>query len=163
MSNQSSLSALPPATLRAALKASKERVKLEKEKLQRDMRDIQKRLDELKDEEDVPASEKEPEEVIAGPSRHQENQFLVIDTSSEDEPNVRPVRGDRQLTFKKTRSGPASSKRYVSSAGKINLMTQNAVYPVHGARRGECIVSGRRVSVGSQVACLAAVAKQHVI
>lgn len=166
MSNQSSLSTLPPATLRAALKASEERVKREKEKLQREMRNIQKRLDQLKDEEDVPASEKEPERVIAGSSRRQKNQLLVIDTSSEDEPDVRPpVRDDRQLTIAKirSRSRPASSKRYVSSAGQINLMTQNAVYPVHGVRRGEYIVSGRRASVGSQVACLAAVTKKHVI
>ena len=73
------LSSLPPATLRAALHASEERVSREKEEIQRKIERLQKRLNELEGE-DAPKSE---EDAVSG-SRSKFRRTRVV-SSSEDE------------------------------------------------------------------------------
>jgi len=75
------LSSLPPATLRAALDASEKRVRREKEQIQREIRKLQKRLDELEEGEGAP----EPEKNVAGRSRRKATKRPRVDSSSEDE------------------------------------------------------------------------------
>ena len=100
MPTHDDLSALPPATLRAALDASEKRVKREKEKIQREIRKLQKQLDEL--EKGADESEIEPERNVGGGSRRK-GKRLRIESPSDDEgvderyPSRRPVAKARRV------------------------------------------------------------------
>jgi hypothetical protein len=113
MSTHEDLSSLPPVVLRAALNASKKRVKQEKEKTKREIQELQKKLDDLEKGEDPPgASQRKPKR-------------LRVDSSSEDEV-VEGTRRGRRSFGKMRRVNPVrtpSPLRYVGSRdGKFVLM-----------------------------------------
>jgi hypothetical protein len=80
------LSSYPPAVLRAALEESEKRIQPEKDKLEKEIRQRKKRLDEL--EKGVVAREQEPERSTAsGPSKARGlgKRKRVVSDSSDDE------------------------------------------------------------------------------
>lgn len=109
MTNHKNLSSLPPATLRAALEESEERVRREKEKVQKKIRRLQNRLDKLEQGEYASEQEVEPERKIASGSQRREKRPRVVDSSS-DEENTDEWR-ERHWPIAKARKlnhGPAS-------------------------------------------------------
>ena len=135
------LSSLSPATLRAALDASEKRVRREKEKIQRDIRKLQNRLDEL--EEGEAKVTPEPEKNAAGGSRHKTKRPRV-DSSSDDEaiderynrwPIAKARKRDQVLV---------PPLRYVHSRGETFVMTGCTAHHAQGIERRGCVASGTR-------------------
>ena len=126
MPNQDDLSSLPSTTLRAALIAAEKREKREKEekekhaekkKLQREIRDIRKRLNEL--EKEVDSSEAEPEGKAA--ARSQQPQRKEKRPRSESSSDDEVALGDRYKP-----DWPIAKARKVDPPGPSN---QRCVYP----------------------------------
>ena len=84
MSSHRDLSSLPPAVLRAALEASEKRVQRERDKIKKEMCQLQKRLDKLEKKPDPPKQEK-PEKPVASGSEDKIKQQKV-DPESGDKP-----------------------------------------------------------------------------
>ena len=124
------LSTLPPATLRAALDASEKRVRREKEQIQKEIRKLQKRLNELEEGEGAP----EPEKNVANGSRRKAKRPRE-DSSSEDEA-VEERYGHWPIAkARKTLDpGPAPPPRYARSRSEMLVMM---VYTEHHAQSAE--------------------------
>jgi len=133
------LSHLPPATLRAALNASEKRVRREKEKIQSEIRKLQKRLEELEEGEET-SPEIEVKKSVAGGSRRRKKRLR--NASSSDDEVV-----DEKYSRTKARRvgpGPVSSQRYVCSGDGTLVMTGHAVYRIQCAERDGSIENGKR-------------------
>jgi hypothetical protein len=77
MSTRNDLSSLPPAVLRAALEASEKRIQRERDKIKKEIRQLQKRLDKLDQGADTPEQEK-PEKPIASGSKGKKRRRKLI-------------------------------------------------------------------------------------
>ena len=135
MSTPGDLSSLPPATLRAALDASENRVTREKEKIQGEIRKLQKRLKELEKGEGPPG----PEKNVANRSQRRVKRSRDMDSSGEDD-----EAGDATYSpwpiakARKVDSGPLSLLRYAHSRDETLVMTG---YPAHRAQAVERVES----------------------
>ena len=144
------ISSLPPATLRAALVASEKRE--EKEKLRREIRKLQKRLDELEEPGDT--SEVELVRNVASGSRHKVKRLRV--DSSSDEEVAQEMRNRRWPIARARRVDPipVSPQRYVHSGGGILVMTRSLQSIVHGMSKEGCSLSVGRQLQHSEVSRL---------
>jgi len=131
------LSHLPPATLRAALNASEGRIRREKEKIQSEIRKLQKRLEELEEGENPPP-ETGLEKSVAGGSQRKVKRPRV-DSSSDNE-----VVDEKYGRTKARRvdPGPVSSQRYVCSGDETLVVTGCTFYRAQCARSEECVANG---------------------
>jgi len=138
--HDSDLSSLPPATLRAALDASEKRVRREKDKIQRDIRKLQKRFDELEEGEAEVALE--PKNVAGGSQRKAKRPR--VDSSSDDEFVDERYSRWPIAKARKVDQVPAPPPRYVHSRGETFIMTGCTAHHAQGVKRKECVASGTR-------------------
>ena len=133
--NDTDLSSLPPATLRAALGASEKRVRREKEQIQKEIRKLQKRLRELDEGEGAPEPEKN---VASGSLRKAKRQR--VDSSSDEDVGVGERYGRGRWPIAKARKadpGSAPSSRYACSRSEILVMMVYTEHHAQSAERGE--------------------------
>jgi len=130
------LSSLPPATLRAALHASEERVSREKEEIQRKIEKLQKRLNELEEGEDAP----KPEEDAVSGFRARFRRTMVV-SSSEDEAVEARLCGRLPIAKpQKVDPGRVSPLRYVRSQDETLVSNDG----VHSPSCTKCRTKGIR-------------------
>ena len=143
MSSHDDLSSLPPATLRAALDASEKRIKKEKQQIHREIRRLQRRLEQLEEGEDVP--EMELEKNIAGGSRRKGKRPRV-DSSSDDGASVymKPYNPRSTAKARRVDPEPVSPQRYVRSGDETLLIMEYIAHRARSAKRRGCVVSGTR-------------------
>ena len=116
MPTNKDLSSLPPATLRAALVASEKRE--EKEKLRREIRKLQRRLDEQEE-----AGETSEMELVRNEASGSQRgaKRLRVDSPSDDE--VAEETHKRRWPIARVDPMPVSHKRYARSGGGSVVIT----------------------------------------
>ena len=143
------LSSLPPATLQAALSASKKRVRREKEKLQTEIRKLQKQLNQLDEGPDT--SETEEVEVgrdVVGESQHKAKRQKIESPSDDGAIGERyshwPIAKVRNVDPE-----PISSQRYARSDDETVVMTQGVQAAVFKVPKGRANLQVGRGPQGS--------------